>query len=174
MSAYVASDLQYVYFLLLYVTPDTIYTLRKLTKDKLTVLIQREIQRWPGRTFNPSRVRAGDMRAALLDPDNGFSQTPGSSEPVQPSPDINSTADASIPPRIDPSLTGRPPASDLLVHLFLQDHRVVPTRRHAADISISRSAVADIHGYQLVDARELFTKLQASFSAIKGMSYHPM
>ena len=113
------------------------------------------------------------MRAALLDPKNGFSQIPGSAEPEQPSPDFCSgNASVSIRPQIDPYLTGNSTAaSDLLVHIFLQDHRVVPTRRRAADISISKSVVADIDGQKLVDAKELFTKLQASFSAIKGIIY---
>lgn len=150
-----------------YFISDTIS--RKLTKEGLATLIKREIERWPGRTFNPSRVRAGDMRAALLDPKNGFSRyVPDMAEPAFTSlaPSFNNNALQFE--QVDFPSTLNVPAP-VIVHLFLQDHRVVPTRKSAADISLPSHAVADTHGQRLVDAKAVFTSLQTSFSAIKGI-----
>ena len=111
------------------------------------------------------------MRAALLASENGFCKEsrPDStrlSESVQDVTSRGCEVDAPQPrepsPRADSGL-------DTIVHLFLRDNRVVPPRKTAVDLMGSGTAVADMHGQQLVDAQELFGQLQLSLSAIKGL-----
>lgn len=60
------------------------------------------------------------------------------------------------------------PVFDIIIHMFLQDHRVVPHRRSAVDLCLPSTDVADSHSKHVVSASSLFTKLQESFSAIQG------
>lgn len=108
------------------------------------------------------------MRAALLAPENGFSKESGPDALLSESPQDATSRDHEMdaPDPRDPSPRAD---SDTIVHLFLRDHRVVPPRKSAVDIKVSSMAVADIHGQRLVDAKELFQRLQLSLSAIKGL-----
>jgi len=55
---------------------------RKLTKKHIAALIREQQDRWPHRSFNPSKVKLGTMQEALLDPANGFTMAQASLQPT--------------------------------------------------------------------------------------------
>jgi hypothetical protein len=55
---------------------------RKLTKKDIAALIREQQDCWPHRSFNPSKVKLGTMKEALLDPANGFTMAQASLQPT--------------------------------------------------------------------------------------------
>ncbi|KAF8955936.1 hypothetical protein BDZ97DRAFT_1926009 [Flammula alnicola] len=128
---------------------------RNLTKKDLAAFINRQRDKWPHPTFNPSQTRINDMRTALLDPKNGFtrcdSADPELSRGPQPPPhSVTTSTDGS---------------SVIVIHVLLQDRRRSPIRRTAIDLT---TTAASINRFYTVSALEVFTLLQRSISAIEG------
>ncbi|KAJ7930681.1 hypothetical protein B0H13DRAFT_1858494 [Mycena leptocephala] len=147
-------------------------------KDSLVKLVQRQIAKWPGPgKFQPTKTKVALIKSTLLDPTYGFTTNRPPVIFLHPSKGTGGTAtpgmhrDNTEEPPVENSPPSPPheenpaPLEFLSVRIYVEDSRVVPTRRTVAMLSLPVLNRTDgaIHVY----ARDIIAALQRSNGAIE-------
>ncbi|KAF8956108.1 hypothetical protein BDZ97DRAFT_1764080 [Flammula alnicola] len=105
-----------------------------------------------------SKTRRSEMEDALLNPQNGFTCIPPSSESTPSTP---ASAVLRSPSPVEAVRKSQ-------IHLFLQDRRFVPSRRCAVDLEVPVTLGAGPHNRHSVSASEVLSRLQDTLSVIRA------
>lgn len=168
--------------------PYTEEDLTGLKKYALADRIRRQIDCWPGGSFNESKTTMKQMKAALLNCANGFSTsdpfiegspltslsaTPpavSTATPSQPQPDAIGTAQLAQSDYYGNNLQKNAESSKELasVILFLEDRRFNPVKKSIIRLCVDVDHGEEENGEPQVSAREVIRQLQHSHSALNG------
>ncbi|KAK6991449.1 hypothetical protein R3P38DRAFT_3227611 [Favolaschia claudopus] len=153
----------------------------QVNKKNLTKLIERQISKWPkdqGK-FSASKTKSEVMKAALLDPRNGFStnkppiksphppkQGGASSGPSHALPNTNQGLQDSNPILPPPSSEFEEESTErVTVRVYIEDTRAVPSQKTVALLSLPISSRENDSVHVL--SKEFLNALQRSNSAIE-------